>query len=65
MNGWWVYSLLTLVAVLLLYPTDRDTGDLTESAHAKPLIAVLPFTNLSDDPQQECFSDGLYKAGVR
>jgi TolB-like protein/Tfp pilus assembly protein PilF len=31
----------------------------TAAAFAKPLIAVLPFTNLSTDPEQQYFSDGI------
>lgn len=29
------------------------------SSNEKPTLAVLPFTNLSDDPKQEYFSDGM------
>ena len=38
-----------------------DTGDVPESSNSvdKPSIAVLPFLNMSDDPEQEYFSDGI------
>jgi adenylate cyclase len=38
-------------------PAESDAGP--QSSPDKPSVAVLPFTNLSDDPQQDYFSDGV------
>ncbi len=48
--------LLVISAVVLLNRRPRAEG---RGAAAGPSIAVLPFTNLSDDKNQEYFSDGL------
>jgi adenylate cyclase len=43
--------------------TERDAGAATKPAPLplpdKPSVAVLPFTNMSGDPEQEYFADGI------
>jgi TolB-like protein/Tfp pilus assembly protein PilF len=49
------------VAALLLpfKPGDGASGFRPTVDPAKPVVAVLPFTNLSGDPSQDYFSDGM------
>ena len=40
-------------------PTSPVSQDIASPLSKKPSLAILPFTNMSDDPQQQYFSDGI------
>jgi TolB-like protein/DNA-binding winged helix-turn-helix (wHTH) protein len=51
---------VALTALLLWFKPGDDATALRPAVdQAKPVVAVLPFTNLSGDPAQDYFSDGM------
>ena len=52
-------ALLALVALVFIQNENRPTAPVSQVATGKLVIAVLPFKNLSNDIQQDYFSDGI------
>jgi len=58
-----VVGLLVLLGVVVFWltatPPQPGLGPVEHASAGKPMIAVLPFENLSGDPEQDYFSDGI------
>ncbi len=57
--GSWIVILAGIAAVLLIALAVGTLAWQKPSALGKPSVAVLPFTNLSGDPSQDYFADGI------
>jgi TolB-like protein len=55
--GWWYFPRVDEVQVPAPVMTEAPASDVAESRVLS--VAVLPFDNMSNDPEQEFFSDGI------
>ena len=58
----WVVAIAVLMVVVLagsIYELRLRTRSQSDVVQGRVMLAVLPFANLSNDPEQEYFSDGL------
>ena len=60
--GWTAFALITCLGLWMFNDPRETTWTEQEALLAMPsgpVVAVLPFTNMSGDPEQDYFSDGL------